>query len=89
MSTKHDPGAYDCYAKLADDEPYFVLRGRDRTAPLIVRQWVAARVYEAFISQIGISPAYARKLREALECAYDMEQWQAAQEKGEKKGKKA
>lgn len=37
MSTKLDPGQFDCYAKLADDEPYFVLRAKDPHAPVLVR----------------------------------------------------
>lgn len=28
-----------CLAKAADDEPLFILRAQDRTAPILVRQW--------------------------------------------------
>lgn len=39
MSTKINPGKFDCYAKLARDEPYFVLRAKDPIAPDMVRAW--------------------------------------------------
>ena len=39
MGTKMDPGKYDCYAKLAGDEPYFVLRAKDPVAPYLVHAW--------------------------------------------------
>lgn len=37
MSTKQNPGSYNCYADAADDEPMFVLLARDRDAPAIVK----------------------------------------------------
>ena len=39
MGTKNNPGNFDCYAKLADDEPYFVLRAKDPIAPFLVGAW--------------------------------------------------
>ena len=39
MTTKKNPGKFNCYAKLADDEPYFVLRGKDPVAPYLVLAW--------------------------------------------------
>lgn len=75
MSTKQDPGAYDCYAKLQEDEPYFVLRAKDATAPLLVRHWVQRRRIEAQVAGQAITPAYEAKLQEALKCADDMEAW--------------
>ena len=39
MSTKNDPGKFDCYKKLADDEPYFVLRAKDPIAPYLIEIW--------------------------------------------------
>ena len=42
MGTKNDPGKFDCYAKLAPNEPYFVLRAQDRTASYVVEAWVKA-----------------------------------------------
>lgn len=69
MSTKRDPGAYDCYAKLADDEPYFVLRAKDPAAPALIRLWADLRA-----AQYG----YYEKLGEARQCAADMEKWKLA-----------
>lgn len=37
MGTKNNPGTFDCYANAAPDEPMFVLLGRDKHAPLLVR----------------------------------------------------
>jgi hypothetical protein len=36
MGTKSTPGQFESYQKPADDEPLFVLLGRDRHAPLLV-----------------------------------------------------
>lgn len=71
MSTKLNPGNFDCYARLADDEPYFVLRGKDPHAPALVELWAALR-----ISEFGPT----EKFDEALKCAHEMKLWQ------EKKG---
>jgi len=43
MSTKQNPGPFDCYAKLAPDEPYFVLRAKDPIAPQLITVWKAIR----------------------------------------------
>lgn len=66
MSTKQNPGKYDCYARLADDEPYFVLRAKDPHAPVLVELWVALRQAEF---------GDFEKLGEALECARQMRAW--------------
>jgi hypothetical protein len=69
MSTKNHPGAYDCYAKLADDEPYFVIRAKDPNGPALVELWALLRE-----RQYGNYP----KLDEARQCAADMRAWKAA-----------
>ena len=69
MSTKEHPGPFDCYAKLADDEPYFVLKATDQTAPAFVALWAVVREL-----RYGDSP----KLAEARECAAEMRRWHAA-----------
>ena len=43
MGTKNNPGKYDCYAKADPDEPVFTLRGKDVSAPYLVRMWAAVR----------------------------------------------
>ena len=66
MGTKNNPGAFDCYAKAAPDEPIFVLLGRDPLAPLAVAAWIdAAR-------RAGVDKA---KLEEARKCRQDMLLW--------------
>lgn len=62
MATKHNSS---CLQKAGDDEPIFVLRAKDPTAPYIVRNWV--RINE------GIQPAV--KLAGALLLADEMEAW--------------
>ncbi|MGH8572082.1 MAG: aspartate decarboxylase [Gammaproteobacteria bacterium] len=69
MSTKQNPGPFDCYAKLAPDEPYFVLRAKDPIAPEVVELWVALRK-----ALHGDYP----KLAEARACAEAMRRWRAA-----------
>jgi hypothetical protein len=66
MSTKQNPGQYDCYAKLADDEPYFVLRAKDPMAPALIELWAEQRRV-----QYGDYP----KLSEARQCARAMRVW--------------
>jgi hypothetical protein len=68
MGTKNNPGKFDCYANAAPDEPMFVLLGRDRYAPLLVRIWALLRSRDG-----GEDEA---KLEEAYQCARAMEQWQ-------------
>lgn len=68
MSTKENPGSYDCYAKLGEDEPYFVLRAKDPAAPGLVEEWVKRRA--EMPGQAG-NP----KFPEALDCAQAMRTW--------------
>jgi hypothetical protein len=77
MSTKQQPGNYDCYAKLADDEPYFVLRAKDLTAPAAVEEWIARRLFEWFLwkGHAPMTPEYRAKLDEARACAVAMREW--------------
>lgn len=75
MGTKLNPGGYDCYRKLHPDEPFFVLRAKDQTAPGVVREWVRRRREEAAVTGGTITPQYEQKLREAEACADDMDAW--------------
>lgn len=57
-----------CFAKAGMDEPLFILRAKDASAPAVVRNWVReARAYGTLET----------KLREALALADAMEAWQA------------
>ncbi|MGH9238777.1 MAG: hypothetical protein ACRD3G_12130 [Vicinamibacterales bacterium] len=70
MSTKRDPGQFDCYAKLADDEEYFLVRAKDPDAPAVVREWIRLRRQRPGNE---LNP----KLDEAEACARKMEAWRA------------
>lgn len=72
MGTKLKPGAFDCYANAAPDEPMFVLLARDESAPALVRKWVDLRA-----ARKGLTEPDDKEL-EALACADAMERWQAS-----------
>jgi hypothetical protein len=69
MSTKNNPGNYDCYTKAAPDEPMFILLARDKHAPSLVWLWAAMR-------ELDLEDP--RKIIEARACAEDMLRWQLA-----------
>jgi hypothetical protein len=73
MGTKRDPGPYDCYANAEDDEPIFVLLGRDRHAPFLLEAWANMRQAD------GESP---EKIAEARACAEAMRAFRAQRKKG-------
>lgn len=66
MSTKNNPGAFDCYGNAKPDEPMFVLLGRDKHAPTLVWLWATLREFDRE------DPA---KVAEARKCAVDMMGW--------------
>lgn len=53
-----------CLNKAADDEPLFVLRAQDATAPLSIEHWLAMN------PQLPME-----KRREAIECMEAMRAW--------------
>lgn len=59
-----DPNS--CLSKAADDEPIFVLRAQDKTAPKMVRVWAI---------NSGL-PANHPKRQAAMRLALEMEEWQ-------------
>ncbi len=76
MSTKQNPGPYNCYANLLPDEPYFVLMGRDPSAPSLIEIWSQERY-----SQIAggfRSASDVHKITAARQCAADMKGWRVA-----------
>lgn len=77
MGTKNNPGQYDCYSKLEDDEPYFLLRGKDPVAASLVREWVQKRIMRQLGSTRPIdNPThFLDKLTEAMKIAKDMEDY--------------
>ena len=54
-----------CIQKAEDDEPLFVLRAQDYTAPNFVRKW----------AQFNRGSIGDEKYNEAMACADDMEKW--------------
>ena len=69
MGSKLNPGKYDCYANAKPDEPLFVLLGRDKHAPALVRLWAEMRELDGEDSE---------KVVEALSCAREMEVYRDA-----------
>ena len=66
--TKLNPGEYDCYRKLALDEPYFILRAKDPQAPALVEAWANIR---------SCTPGNETnpKIGEARQVAHEMREW--------------
>jgi hypothetical protein len=58
-----------CLAKVAPDEPIFVLRSQDRLAPTLVRMWAEL---------VELLSAPSEKTWEARRLATEMEFWQSA-----------
>jgi hypothetical protein len=94
MGTKNEPGAYDCYAKLGPDEPYFLLRAKDPVAPYLTMMWAASRkgdwagcldlvtamtINEDIAARIGSDDN--PKLGEARACARSMDEWRKRKER--------
>lgn len=65
MGFKNDDA---CLAKVADDEPIFVLRAKDLLAPMIVLHWAE------LASRLGCLDQ--GKWDEAIELAEKMDEWQ-------------
>lgn len=66
MGTKNKPGEYDCLAKVDPNEPIFVLRAKDRLAPVLVRLWAQLAL---------LCGCKLKKCSEAVDCARDMDDW--------------
>lgn len=80
MATKNNPGEFDCYAAVADDEPIFILRATDRLAPEIVEAWADRYALSKVVAQLSGAPAaltieQRRKYDEAKRCAREMRRW--------------
>ena len=75
MSTKINPGEYDCYLAAEPTEPIFTLRANDVLAPGLVRGWAMNRVHQIFQGIKPNIPEQWAKVSEAVKCAADMEKW--------------
>lgn len=76
MSTKKNPGQFDCYANAKNDEPMFIVLARDKDAPLLVRMWAMLR--EGAIEQGAKPAADMTMVHEARQIAYEMDRWRRA-----------
>jgi hypothetical protein len=75
MSTKLDPGSHDCYKELQPNEPFYLLMGRSRIAPLLVRMELMTRRWEI---TMGLRPdtfAEHEQIAEGFRCLSEMEIW--------------
>ena len=63
-----------CLTAAHDDEPLFVLRANDETAPMAVRHWVHNYV-QSKGGYTRMTPAQQHKADEAYAIARQMEQW--------------
>lgn len=77
MGIKSEEMKSGCFAKAALDEPLFVLRAQDKTAPALVRAWAERfRQHHVKIGSSGFQLASAiNKHTEALQVAEAMEKW--------------
>lgn len=75
MATKLKADETDCYARLAPDEPYFVLMARDPDFGIIVRIWAHFRNQQ--IAHGGRPDTTEERLQivEAQSCASDGDIW--------------
>lgn len=67
MSTKNNPGKWDCYAKAEPDEPMFILLGRDPLASMLVAIWAQV--------QSDMGKTDFAKLENAFETSKQMVIW--------------
>jgi hypothetical protein len=71
----HDPHAAELLRSAGEDEPIFVLRARDITAPAVILNWAARRESLVFQSK---KPDTDKALVEAArKLAEDMRDWYA------------
>lgn len=86
MSTKLNPGAFDCHGAALPDEPMFVLLARDPLAPALVRQWgdetrkrlLSDPDFSAGLDVIEVSEKLGNELRKCSNAdaiAHDMAVW--------------
>ena len=74
MSTKNNPGPFNCYKAAAPDEPIFTLKASDITAPLVINFW--ANLYRERKEYAGeFNERAKQKHAEALICAEEMTTW--------------
>ena len=84
MGSKNNPGQFDCYANAEPDEPMFILLGRDKSAPSLVRAWAFQR---RTAIENGMKPASDLPMvAEANACADAMEEYREQRNQPRLKG---
>jgi hypothetical protein len=78
MSTKNNPGKYDCYAAALSDEPMFVLLARDLQAPKLIEAWARDRRSRVLAGECPQSDMGV--VKDAEDVARDMIEWRRAHE---------
>lgn len=80
MGTKQNPGAFDCYANAAPDEPMFVLLARSRYSAALVNLYAAMKRREALDTPgFHWEKGTVDKIEEAEQCANSMVEWRLQQ----------
>ncbi|MDX1371011.1 MAG: hypothetical protein R3321_00985 [Nitrososphaeraceae archaeon] len=74
MGTKKNPGKFDCYNNLKDDEPYFVIMGRDPVGSFIINNWILLRQSITEKGEDGES-VEKEKFKEASELSLKMSEY--------------
>lgn len=67
-----------CLNRASGDEPIFVLRANDESAPVAVLQWARAYALRK-LEEHDFGTTQARKYAEALDLAAEMSVWQSTQ----------
>lgn len=75
MSTKENPGKFDCYGRAMPHEEMFTVLGRDRTSPKFVLKWAKKRMTD--IAKGKAPESDLAMVAEAVLCAKRMKRWRA------------
>lgn len=89
INTLDRPSEFDAAAKLRPDEPYFLLIGRDRSAPELVQQWADNNRKRALSEREDMSEEELdeelRKSTDAERIAWDMQAYKRGELRKEAK----
>jgi hypothetical protein len=71
MGSKAQPGAFDCYAKLEPNEPYFLIMGRDPMGQQLVEMWALGAEMRLSLGALDAEAVLNKKaqIAEARRCA--------------------
>lgn len=75
MSTKENPGPFDCYDRLLPGEEYFLLRAKDPDFELFVKQWAFNRRMQINMGSRPDTQKENDRIKSALNCAQDGKSW--------------